>query len=101
MAQQDNRIPPQEKVNAETDQFVAGPGVVGTKSQARGSIGGVFVGGIVGAVVGVVIGLIFFGGAVGIIISAICFTIAGATAGGVAGGSVNPRRQVGPAGTDD
>ncbi len=79
---------PREGQYQETDSFTGGPGVVATKSQARGSMGGAIVGLIVGAILGLVIGLLFDALVVGVVVGA----VGGAVVGGVAGGGQNAKR---------
>ena len=71
-----------EKETAE--HMEVGPGVVATKSQAKGASGGILIGGLIGAVIGFVVGLIAGGAAIWI--APIVFAIAGAVALGVFGG---------------
>lgn len=73
------------EMRAEADGFTAGPGVVMTKTQAKGATGGIVLGAIAGAIVGLIVGLIAGGGTV-LIITVIAFGVAGAVAGGVSGG---------------
>ncbi|MDQ4143916.1 MAG: hypothetical protein M3198_09280 [Actinomycetota bacterium] len=82
--------PEEQRANQyeETDSFTGGPGVVATKSQARGSIAGVIVGAIVGALIGLVIGLLADVLVVGIVVGA----VGGSVVGGVAGGGQNAKR---------
>ncbi len=90
----DARSTGQHDLEREADSFTGGPGVVASKSQARGSVGGIVLGAIIGAIVGVIVGLIFFTGALGVIISTVAFAVGGATFGGVAGGFVKPRQEL-------
>ena len=76
---------------SETDAMVGGPGVVATKSQARGAAFGVVVGAIVGAALGLLIGLFFDLALVTTIVGA----VAGGVFGGVAGGGQNPKQKLG------
>ena len=94
-----DRIAAQREMHEEADSFTGGPGVVASKSQARGSMGGIVVGGIVGAILGL-IACLFMEHTTGLVISIIAFTFAGITAGGVAGGFVRPKRTVPPSGAD-
>ena len=89
MADEIRRTPESEKEGAE---FVAGPGVVATKAQAKGAVGGGFLGAIVGGILGVLIGLIFFRGSEGLLISLLVIGFGGATCGAVIGGFMKPRR---------
>jgi uncharacterized membrane protein len=68
--------------------------VVASKTQARGSLGGVVAGALVGAILGALVGVLFFEGALGIVIAVVAFGFGGATFGGVAGGSFAPRRKL-------
>ena len=79
---------PRPRQYEEADSFTGGPGVVATKSQARGSIAGAVIGAIVGALLGLVIGLLADVLVVGIVVGA----VAGAVVGGVAGGGQNAKR---------
>lgn len=90
----DPRSTAQRDLEREADRFTGGPGVVASKSQARGGVGGIVVGLIVGAIIGLIVGLIFFGGALGVIISAVAFAVGGAVFGGVTGGFVKPRQEL-------
>jgi membrane associated rhomboid family serine protease len=83
-----------EQLRREAEGFTGGPGVVATKSQARGSLAGILGGAIVGVLIGVVVGAIFFEGTRGIVITAVALAVAGATFGGVAGGFVGPRKKL-------
>jgi len=89
------RVPSQEEMKQEAEHLTGGPGVVATKSQARGSLAGLLGGVIVGALIGVLIGLLLFDGTVGVVITTIAFGVAGATFGAVSGGFVAPRRKLG------
>ena len=75
-----------ETTQEEAEHFTGGPGVVATKSQARGATGGIIVGALVGALVGFLIGAMVFEGARSIIIATIAIVVAGAVFGAVAGG---------------
>ena len=90
---------PRTPMESEAEGFTAGPGVVATKSQAKGSIGGTLIGAVVGALLGLVIGALFLEGA-GMIIAIVAFAVAGAVAGGTAGGFVKPRRDLTDGGAD-
>jgi hypothetical protein len=94
-----DRVAAQREMYEEADSFTGGPGVVATKSQARGSLGGIVIGAIIGAALGLIVGL-FIGSTTGLIISMVAFTFAGATAGGVSGGFVRPKKTVPPSGAD-
>ncbi|HJR45618.1 MAG TPA: hypothetical protein VJ927_08440 [Actinomycetota bacterium] len=85
---------PKTELEQEAEGFTGGPGVVASKSQAHGSLGGIGVGAIAGGLLGLVVGLIFFSGALGVIIATVVFAVGGATFGGVAGGFVAPRRKL-------
>ncbi len=80
-----------EAAHAETDSFTGGPGVVATKSQARGGVVGAVIGAVVGALLGLVIGLLADVLVVGIVVGA----VAGSVVGGVAGGGQNPKQKLG------
>ena len=73
---------------------VAGPGVVASKSQARGSVAWASAGAIIGAVIGLIAGLISSSGSSGIAIFVIAFAVAGLVAGGVSGGIARPRQKL-------
>lgn len=90
----DARTAAQKELEREADGFTGGPGVVASKTQARGSLGGIVGGTIVGAILGLLVGLVFFGGALGIIVSVVAFAAGGATFGGVTGGFVRPRQKL-------
>lgn len=83
-----------EQLRREADSFTGGPGVVATKTQARGGLAGALIGAIVGALIGVVIGVAFFDANRSIWITAIALAVAGAVFGGVAGGFVAPRKKL-------
>ena len=83
---------PQE-MHEEGDSFTGGPGVVATKSQARGSLAGIVIGTLLGALLGFLVGSFLEGGR-GMIIAVIVFAVAGATAGGVSGGFMRPRKKL-------
>ncbi len=95
----DERTEARKDMAEELEGFAAGPGVVASKSQTQGSIGGLVGFGIVGALLGLIVALIFFDGSgQAILITVVCFAAAGATFGGVAGGFVAPRKKL--AGTE-
>ena len=94
-----DRVAAQREMHEEADSFTGGPGVVASKSQARGSMGGMVIGAIVGAILGLVVGL-FMEHTTGLVISIVAFTIAGIVAGGVSGGFVRPKKTVPPSGAD-
>lgn len=94
MTDDEARSQGQRELEQEAEGFTGGPGVVASKTQARGSLGGIAVGAIVGAVLGLIVGALFFPGTLGLIISAVAFAMAGATFGGVAGGSFAPRKKL-------
>jgi hypothetical protein len=72
------------------DSMVAGPGVVATKSQTKGSIIWALVGAVIGAVIGLLVGLLIGGGSA-VIIAMLCFAAAGVVGGGTVGGFVRPK----------
>lgn len=86
-------VPERSEMHGEVDSFTGGPGVVATKSQARGGLAGAVVGAIVGALLGLLVGVLFLDAGSGIVIAVVAFAVAGATTGGVAGGFVQPRRK--------
>lgn len=88
------RTAAQQELEREAEGFTGGPGVVASKSQARGSLAGIVGGAILGAILGLIVGLIFFDGALGTIISVVAFAVGGATFGGVSGGYVRPRQKL-------
>ena len=81
------------EVREEGEGFTGGPGVVASKSQARGALVWTVVGTIAGALLGLLGGSIVFGGA-GTAIAAVVGAVAGATFGGTAGGFLAPRRRL-------
>lgn len=83
MAQQKRDIAAEKET---ADNLEVGPGVVATKSQAKGAGGGILIGVVVGAVIGLVVGMIAGGAAMWI--APIVFAVAGAVALGVFGGYV-------------
>ena len=80
-----------KEIAGETDAMVTGPGVVATKSQARGGAIGFIVGAIVGALIGLVVGLLVDAMVVTIIVGA----VAGSVFGGVMAGGQNPKQKLG------
>ncbi len=90
MSDPDARARGQRELEQEAERFTGGPGVVASKTQARGSLGGIVAGVIVGAILGLIVGALFFSGSLGLIISVVSLSVAGATFGGVLGGSVAP-----------
>lgn len=83
-----------EQLRREAEGFTGGPGVVASKTQARGGLAGAVIGAIVGAVIGIAIGIAVFDANRSVIITAIAVTIAGAVFGGVAGGATAPRKKL-------
>lgn len=94
MADADPRARGQRELEEEAEGFTGGPGVVASKTQARGSLGGIVAGVVGGAILGLIVGAMFFSGTLGLIISVVVFATAGATFGGVAGGSFAPRKKL-------
>ena len=90
----DARNRAQRELEQEAEGFTGGPGVVASKTQARGGLAGAFTGALIGAVLGALIGVIFFEGALGLVIAATVFAVGGATFGGVSGGSFAPRKKL-------
>ena len=90
----DARTRGKRELEEEAEGLTGGPGVIASKSQARGAAGGVALGAVGGAILGLVIGLLFFEGALGIVISVVAFAVGGATFGGLAGGSFRPRQKL-------
>jgi hypothetical protein len=79
----------------ELEGLVAGAGVVASKSQTKGGLGGLFGLGFVGLVVGVLLGWLVFGGsAQAIVISGVAFAFAGGTAGVMIGGFLAPDKKL-------
>lgn len=78
-------VPTQAEEEEEGRALTGGPGVVATKSQAKGAVGGGAIFALIGAIVGLVVGLIAFDGAM-IVITAVVGGVAGLVFGGVAGG---------------
>ena len=93
----DSREEEDRVIASETDSMTVGPGVVATKSQARGGLFGVLIGAVAGAILGLLIGLV--------VDLPIVTTIVGAVAGGVfgavAGGGQNPKQKLGPGSEGD
>ena len=91
----DERASARHEMREEAESFTAGPGVVASKSQARGSLAGVVVGAVVGAIVGLVVGLVAFSDSTrAIVIAVIAFAVGAATYGGVVGGFTKPRSKL-------
>ena len=85
----DPRVTSQAEMEAESEHVTGGPGLVATKSQAQGAVGGGLVGAIVGGLIGLGIGLIAFNGTTTIIV-VIVGAVAGFVFGGVSGGIALP-----------
>jgi hypothetical protein len=97
----DDKAQARQDMADELEGAVAAPGVVATKSQTQGGLGGMFGLGFVGLLVGALLGFIVFSGAPqAIVISAIAFAFAGGTAGVLIGGFVAPRKKLPDAGAD-
>ncbi len=94
MAQQSGTQHPATPMEREAEGFTGGPGIVATKSQARGSLAGIVIGGIVGVMLGAALGALVFQGTFGLVIGAVVIGVAGLVAGGVSGGIVNPQRKL-------
>ena len=90
------RVPPQREMNEEGDGVLVGPGVVTTKSQTKGGLAGITLGGFLGAVVGALLGALIFGGMMGIIITAVACAFAGGTIGVLLGGTFASEKNVSP-----
>ncbi len=90
----DARERAKKELEEEAEGFTGGPGVVASKTQARGSLAGIVVGVVVGAILGLIVGAIFFQGTLGIVIGVVSFAFGGATFGGLAGGSFGPRHKL-------
>ena len=85
----------------ELEGVVAAPGVVASKSQTQGGLGGMLGLGFVGLLVGALLGLLVFGGSTSaVVISAVVFAVAGGTAGMMIGGFMAPRKKLPDAGAD-
>jgi hypothetical protein len=98
---EDERAEARQEMADELEGVVAAPGVVASKSQAQGGLGGLLGLGFAGLVVGALLGWIVFGGSPqAIVISAVAFAFAGGTAGVLIGGFVAPRKKLPDAGAD-
>ena len=95
----EKQIPTQQEMDEEADSFTGGPGVVATKSQARGGIAGIAIGAVIGALLGVLVGALFLQDR-GVIIAVIAFAVAGSVAGGTTGGFLRPTRKLPPSDAD-
>ena len=85
----------------ELEGVVAAPGVVASKSQTQGGLGGMVGLGFVGLLVGALLGWLVFGGSTqAVVISAVAFAVAGGTAGMMIGGFTAPRKKLPDAGAD-
>lgn len=97
----DDKAEARQEMADEMEGVVAAPGVVASKSQTQGGLGGMLGLGFVGLLVGALLGLLVFGGTTqAVVISAIAFAFAGGTAGALIGGSVAPRKKLPDAGAD-
>lgn len=97
----ENKAQARQEMADELEGVVAAPGVVASKSQTQGGLGGMLGFGFVGLVVGALLGWTVFGGETStVIISAIAFAFAGGTAGVLIGGFVAPRKKLPNAGAD-
>lgn len=91
----DDKAHARQEMADELEGVVAAPGVVASKSQTQGGIGGMLGLGFVGLVVGALLGLVAFGGSAQVVvISAVAFAFAGGTAGVLIGGFVTPRKKL-------
>ena len=70
----------------EAEHLAGGPGMVATRSQARGAVFGFLIGAVGGALLGLLIGALLFEGTRSIVISTVSFAVAGGVFGAVAGG---------------
>ena len=93
---EEERLPSDREMAEEGDGVLVGPGVVTTKSQAKGGAAGIVLGGFAGAVIGAILGALIFGGAFGIVITAVCFAFAGGTIGVLLGGAKASEANVSP-----
>ena len=90
----ENKAEARQEMADELEGVVAAPGVVASKSQAQGGLGGLFGLGFLGLVVGALLGWLVFGGsAQAIVISAVAFAFAGGTAGMMIGGILAPGKK--------
>jgi hypothetical protein len=89
-----NREQKHEELRQEAEHLTGGPGVVATKSQARGGLTGAAIGAIVGFLVGLGLGAILFEGGRGLWITGAALAVAGAVFGGVVGGITGPSRNL-------
>lgn len=96
MTTPEERLPTKREMAEEGDGVVVGPGVVTTKSQAKGGLAGIALGGFLGALLGAILGAFIFGGVFGIVITAICFAFAGGTIGVLLGGAKASEGNVSP-----
>ena len=91
----DDKAQARQEMADELEGVVAAPGVVASKSQTQGGLGGMLGLGFVGLVVGALLGLVAFGGSARtVVISAVAFAFAGGTAGVLIGGFVTPRKKL-------
>lgn len=84
------------RMRDELEGVVGGPGLVATRSMARGAAAGALLGVIVGAVLGLIVGVLVFAGPasghnVGLWATVVAFAAGLGTAGAVAGGFIRPR----------
>jgi outer membrane lipoprotein SlyB len=70
----------------EAEHFTGGPGVVATRSQARGAVSGFLLGAVGGALLGLLIGALLLEGTRSIVISTVSLAVAGGVFGAMAGG---------------
>ncbi len=91
---QELRSKAQAEMAEEAEHFTGGPGVIATKSQARGGLGGTVLGAVIGAVLGLVAGALFFEGTPGVVISVVAFAAGGGTCGAIVGAFVRPRQKL-------
>ena len=96
MTTPEERVPTGREMAQEGDGAVVGPGLVATKSQSKGGLAGIALGGFLGAIAGAILGAFIFGGIFGIVISAICFAFAGGTIGVLLGGTKASEANVSP-----
>ena len=97
----DDKAQARHEMADELEGVVAAPGIMASKSQAQGGLGGLLGLGSVGLVVGVLLGWLVFGGSTPtIVISAVAFAFAGGTAGLLIGGYTTPDRKHPDAGAD-
>lgn len=94
----ERKIASETEMHREADSFTGGPGVVATKSQARGGLAGIAVGVVIGAILGLIVGAVLGGS--GIVIAVIAFAVAGGVAGAMLGAYTRTKNKVTNTGAD-